>query len=72
LADGSELVVKGERYQLHDHVGDGRRLGHRLAAERMDDVPIVDDMVALAAGLPRPRLTVITGVEPRKHSSRSS
>ena len=45
---------------------------HRLAAERMDDVPVVDDMAPLAAGLPRPRLTVMTGVEPRKHSSRSS
>jgi hypothetical protein len=30
LADGSELVVKRERHQLHDHVGDGRRLGPKL------------------------------------------
>src|SRR5262249_48655838 len=30
LANGSKLVVKGERHQLHDHVGDGRRLWPEL------------------------------------------
>ena len=46
---------------------------HRLPAQRVDDVTIVDDVAALAArDAGRPRRSVISGVEPRKHSSRSS
>jgi transposase len=45
---------------------------HRLLAQRMDDVPVVDDVAALAVVDRLPRLSVITGVEPRKQTSRSS
>src|SRR5205823_12961502 len=41
--------------------------GHWLAAQGMDDVPVIDDVPCF-----RPRRSVVSGVEPRKHSSRSS
>ena len=47
--------------------------GHRLAAQGMDDVPVIDDVAVLAVGVRgRPRRSVISGVAPRKHSRRSS
>ena len=45
---------------------------HRLLAQRVDHVPVIDDVTALAARDRLPRLSVIIGVEPRKQSSRSS
>ena len=46
---------------------------HRLFAQRVDDVTIVDDMAALARRRPAARAAGHAScVEPRKHSSRSS
>ena len=45
---------------------------HRLAAQRVDHMPIVDDLVVLAAGMARPRGSVIRCVPPMNRSSRSS
>lgn len=45
---------------------------HGLAPQRVDNVPIVDDMAMLAAGLAAPPGKVISGVLPRSTSSRSS
>ncbi|MBK8175093.1 MAG: hypothetical protein IPK66_07470 [Rhodospirillales bacterium] len=39
---------------------------HRLAAERVDHRPTVDDLLVLAAGLCRPRGGVISGVDLRR------
>ncbi len=45
---------------------------HRLLAQGMNDVVVVDDLIVSPVGVPRPRRNVIRCVPPTKTSSRSS